>query len=118
MKITCNRIGGFNIHGVALRHGENEVDAQAWRRAVDRCIPAWLAAVTGGDQPDIVVHNGTGGQRVVVDRHPLSADFAIDRIESCDDIKEVEAMAEGELRADVLEAIDRRLETLLSQKET
>jgi hypothetical protein len=112
VKITCNRVGGYNIHGIDIVYGENEVDAKAWAEAEAKCIPAWLAAIKSGDPPDIVVHGETGGQRVVVDRFPLSVDVKIAKIESCDDLKQVEAMAAGELRVPVLEAIDRRIDQL------
>lgn len=114
MRITCNRIGGFNVHGVALRHGENEVDAKAWKKAASQCIPAWLKAVTTGDAPDIVLHDSSRSGRT----QPKPERDKISLIEACDDFNELDAMAAGELRTDVLEAIDRRLETLLSQKGT
>lgn len=118
MRITCNRIGGFNIHGIPLSHGENEVDDQKWAEAVARCPPKWIAALTSGDKPELVIHDATPVAPVDAAEKRAGVVWSaeeqekIDAINACCDLRQVERMAENELRLPILDAIDKRLNVL------
>lgn len=108
MLIFCNRIGGYNLLGIDLRLGENEVDAERWADVAAKLPPAWLDALLtpqGSKPPDLVIEQDKGPLMAAKEKIAL-----IERAGHIEDLAQYEA---GETRKTVLLAIERRMRALI-----
>lgn len=109
MLIECNRPGGFNVGGVVLSKGANEVEEEVWKAAAAKAPPGWLEDLSSpgpnGEAPQIVLPQGE-----------TSAKAKVKAVKACSELEVVELMAQGETRKTVLAAIDERITELLQER--
>ena len=106
--IFCNRPGGFNLFGLELRLGENLVDDDVWADVRPRLDPCWLDALTtprNGGQPELVLSDGAG-------RQVETARDKIAKIETCQDLVDLDQLLANESRKTVLAAAEKRMDEL------
>ena len=109
MKITCNRPGGFGLHGLILRHGENEVDPALWEENKKKLPPGWLEDLTtpkNGKPAEIVVVGAPAGPPA------YGAAEKVALVKECNSLDGLAKLAEAETRKTVLAAIKKRTDEL------
>jgi hypothetical protein len=116
--IQCHRPGGYALPGVILKHGRNEVEAEAWRSAIAAINPKIVDALLHSDTPDLVVHKPESTQQALpLEAEPdepqeMLAKEKIALVEAATEPDELERLADGETRKTVLAAIHKRAKVL------
>lgn len=120
--VRCNHKGGYGIRvkdgagrlvRYRLRYGENDIDPDLVRMALDGMAPEMAKALTAGDLPCIELPvlgaAAETGDMGVVDKAKV--------VRACTSLTELRDLAEGEERKTVLNAIDRRAMELTDEED-
>jgi hypothetical protein len=115
MKVFCHRPGGIDFGLVRLRHGENDVDDQAWHQSVAKLSSKLKEGWLGGKTPSISVAGDGGAQAslpLASAPEPMLARDVITLVEAATEPDELERLAQDETRKTVLAAIQKRAKQL------
>jgi hypothetical protein len=117
MKVFCHRPGGIDFGLVRLRHGENDVDDQAWHQSVAKLSSKLKEGWLGGKTPSITIAAGAGAQASLPleparEPEPMLARDVITLVEAATEPDQLERLAQDETRKTVLAAIQKRAKQL------
>ena len=111
MQVMCNRKGGFVLRHpdggkIKLVGGANTMDEERFEEAMEAANPAWVEAICkpgpNGKPADLAPLDGDDQPKA------MNAKDKVELVKAAESMTDLDTLADGEERATVLKAIEKR----------